>query len=97
MIISSRVIHKHIIVQTFPKHLMFVGINPKPFSKEGSSFLVHNFSCLHKAFSLESSLTGTTFKILDARQSEILTVLSRKSFSASAESTRFVCKIIKSL
>ena len=31
------------------------------------------------------------------RQSEILTILFRKSFSASAESTRFVSKIIKSL
>ena len=47
--------------------------------------------------SLESWLTGTVFKLLDARQSEILTVLSRKSFSASAESTRFLRKIIKSL
>ena len=40
---------------------------------------------------------GAPVKILDARQLDILTVLSLKSFSASAESTRFVCKIIKSL
>ena len=66
---------------------MFVGINSKRFSKEGFSILVHEFFVL----------AGTTFKILNAQQLEILIVLSRKSFSASAESTRFVCKIIKSL
>ena len=44
-LISSQVIHKH-IVQTFPKHLMFVGINPKRFSKEGFSILGHEFSVL---------------------------------------------------
>ena len=34
---------------------------------------------------------GTVFKILDANQLEILPVLSRKSFSASAETTRLLC------
>ena len=83
-LINSRVIHKH-IAQTFPKHLMF--------SKEGFSILEHEFFVL-----AQSIFFGIfTQKILDARQSEILNVLSRKSFLASAESTRFVFKIIKSL
>ena len=42
---SSQVIHNN-IVQTFPKHLMIVHINPKRFSKEGFSILVHEFFVL---------------------------------------------------
>ena len=88
--INSRVIHQH-IVQTFPKHLMFVGINPKRFSKEGFSILGHEFFVLAQSIFFGIFTHGQGFQNTRcpayARQSEIRTVLSRKSFSASAEST----------
>ena len=76
MIISSWYISTKRIVQTFPKHLMFVGINPKLFSKEGFSILVHEFFVLAQSIFFGIFTHGQGFQILDALKSEILTVLS---------------------
>jgi len=51
--------------------------------------------CLHQAYYLESWLTGTVFKILDARQSEIHVQFIRNASFTLCKSTRKLFRTLK--